>query len=136
VSQLPFGVSTPRPDAAVGFQRQTILIAGGDGDHLAQTRDTNGCESVDIGSIARLTGVVEPPCPYGAVGFQREAVRSAGRDSNHVADPGNADRHSSIGTIVADLPVGIISPRPDRTIGPGCHTVHSAPGHRDYAPQS
>ena len=121
-SHLSVVVGAPCPRRAVAASRQRVETPGRNSNHVTDPApggisDLGREGAVLFEPVADLSRSAVPPGPYVSVGGQGETMASSHGDSLDVGEVGHLDWCGAVGRRpVAQLSIGIGSPRPDNPV--------------------
>src|SRR2546427_753286 len=117
VAQLAIKVAPPRPERAVGLQRNSVTAARSGRRPVRRRADLRRARAICGGAVAQLAIKVVPPRPKCAVGLKRTGVNSARSHSRQAGFCFEMNRARAIcGRAVAHLSIKVVAPRPERAV--------------------
>src|SRR5205814_1842887 len=96
VAQFAAFVIAPGPNRAIRFQRQTVMLAPGDGHARAEADDVHRHAAARAAAVAQFATAVVAPGPNRAIRFQRKTVPLAPGNGHDHAEAADLDRHAAV----------------------------------------
>src|SRR6187200_3473109 len=94
IAQLTILAIAPRPDHAIGLERQVMIMTARNGHDRVQTADLNPrgrAPRVKV-AIAQLALIAEAPGPYCAVGLERQVMIITARNRRDSSQTAHLNR--------------------------------------------